>query len=100
MSNGPQKVTDPIFVNPPLEGLLNHAKLLANGLYFLSALPRRLIFMDAASLLAVGSFLPYSGAFALAVVFGSCFAYSWSFLLTVSSFLLTAGASLLAVECV
>ena len=26
MSNGPQKVTDPIFVNPPSEGLLNNAK--------------------------------------------------------------------------
>ena len=26
MSNGPQKVTDPIFVNPPPEGLLNNAK--------------------------------------------------------------------------
>ena len=25
MSNGPQKVTDPIFVNPPPEGLLNNA---------------------------------------------------------------------------
>ena len=27
VSNGPQKVTDPIFVNPPPEGLLNNAKL-------------------------------------------------------------------------
>ena len=26
MSNGPQKVTDPICVNPPLEGLSNNAK--------------------------------------------------------------------------
>ena len=26
MSNGPQKVTEPIFVNPPPEGLLNNAK--------------------------------------------------------------------------
>ena len=26
MSNGPQKVTGPIFVNPPPEGLLNNAK--------------------------------------------------------------------------
>ena len=26
MSNGPQKVTDPIFVNLPPEGLLNNAK--------------------------------------------------------------------------
>ena len=26
VSNGPQKVTDPIFVNPPPEGLLNNAK--------------------------------------------------------------------------
>ena len=25
MSNGPQKVTDPIFVDPPPEGLLNNA---------------------------------------------------------------------------
>ena len=25
MSNGPQKVTDPIFVNPPPEGPLNNA---------------------------------------------------------------------------
>ena len=27
MSNGPQKVTDPIFVSPPAQGLLNNAKL-------------------------------------------------------------------------
>ena len=26
VSNGPQKFTDPIFVNPPPEGLLNNAK--------------------------------------------------------------------------
>ena len=28
VSNGPQKVTDPIFVNPPPEGLLNNANKL------------------------------------------------------------------------
>ena len=28
VSNGPQKVTDPIFVNPPPEGLLKNAKVL------------------------------------------------------------------------
>ena len=32
VSNGPQKVTDPIFVNPPPEGLLNNANRYDSGL--------------------------------------------------------------------